>query len=525
LSCRSLSHTCQIYSYSDASGLVSAGATPLQALTTSDVSAAGFADEFDDWAQTVLGEIALQLGLEAVKEPETTATKKRTTYIRVLDATTDIVGEEPARDAATFRQKLYDVYAQLVSVKIVSHNLFSNRFEPCLVTNTMQLQSEYSDRSTCHVELSLPDGTGYEAGDHLAVIGCNSDGLVNDALEALGMTGDEIVMCNPSQTAYERGLPNDLPGVPLTSRLALTWLPDLGAPPSRKNIQRMADAYCRCPPEAAALRGMAEDEKMYKDTVLNNGLTLTELLAKFKSIRVDIEEFCSLLPRINPRYYSISSSPLVQPNRVTITVGRVEFQTKRGRHHRGAASTMLHSKGIGSMVLCKVKQLNGQFKLPKDPDTPIVMVGPGTGVAPFMGFLEEREVLIARNGGTLGPAHLFFGCRSRSTDFIYMNRLESYTENGVLSSNGLHVAFSREQESEKVYVQDLIAASSEELWHLIQNGNASVYICGDARRMAPDVKKAFINMAVKHGQLTQHAADAWMATLMSSGRYVEDVYA
>jgi cytochrome P450 / NADPH-cytochrome P450 reductase len=511
--------------YSCDSVLASAGARPLQALITADASTAGFADLFDDWAQTVLGVIASQLGLETTKEPETTATKKRSTYIRVLDATTDNVGEEPARDAVTFRQKLYDVYAQLVSADVVSNTLFTNRFEPCLVTETVQLQSEYSDRSTCHVELALPDGTRYEAGDHLAVIGCNSDGLVNDALEVLGMNGDEIVMCNPSQTALERGLPNDLPGVPVTSRLALTWLPDLGAPPSRKNIQRLADAYCRCPPEATALRGLAESEKNYKDIVLDNGLTLAELLTKYKSISVDIEEFCSLLPRINPRYYSISSSPLVQPNRVSITVRLVDFETKSGRHHHGAASSMLHSKEVGSMVLCKVKQLNGQFKLPKDSTTPIIMVGPGTGVAPFMGFLEEREVLAKNGSNTLGPAHLFFGCRSNTTDFIYKDRLESYTQNGVLSSTGLHVAFSRENESKKVYVQDLIAASSEELWNLMQNCNAMVYICGDARHMAPDVKKAFINMAVQHGHLTKQAADAWMATLLSSGRYVEDVYA
>lgn len=128
-------------------------------------------------------------------------------------------------------------------------------------------------------------------------------------------------------------------------------------------------------------------------------------------------------------------------------------------------------------------------------------------------------------GSELGPSHLFFGCRSSTTDFIYKDRLEAYTQNGVLSSNGLHVAFSREERQSKVYVQDLISATSKELWDLVQTLGAVVYICGDAKRMAPDVKKAFINMAAQHGHMTQIAAENWMGSLMSSGRYLEDVYA
>lgn len=178
-----------------------------------------------------------------------------------------------------------------------------------------------------------------------------------------------------------------------------------------------------------------------------------------------------------------------------------------------------------------MKQLNGKFKLPKDPKAPIIMIGPGTGVAPFMGFLEERHELVnngksilSKDSGPLGPAHLFFGCRSSTTDYIYQKKLESYTKNGVLSADGLHVAFSREKDHAKVYVQDLILENGDKLWKLIGAG-ATVYICGDAKRMSPGVKAAFVDVAIKQGGMSPAEAESWMGEMTRDDRYLEDVYA
>jgi len=167
-----------------------------------------------------------------------------------------------------------------------------------------------------------------------------------------------------------------------------------------------------------------------------------------------------------------------------------------------------------------VRPLSGNFKLPDDPSVPVIMVGPGTGVAPMMGFLQERAALQAK-GAKLGPGVLFFGCRNSKDDFIYADELQQYEKSGVLSQ--LHVAFSRDGPS-KVYVQDLIQANGAKLWPLFEAG-AVVYICGDARRMAPDVRSAFKDIARTFGGRSDAAAESWLGGLLESNRYLEDVWA
>lgn len=258
-------------------------------------------------------------------------------------------------------------------------------------------------------------------------------------------------------------------------------------------------------------------------------LTLVELLMQYKSVKMGLPDLLNALPRLAPRYYSISSSPLADPRRCSITVGLVTFTSATGRAHRGAASSMIHSQAVGTPLIGTVRVLQSSFKLPKDPTVPIIMVGPGTGLAPMMGFMQEREALLQRGGGRktsggaspLGPALLFFGCRSAAEDFIYKDRLEGYLASGVIS--GLHVAFSRDGPS-KVYVQDLIEKQGAEVWKLLESG-AYVYICGDARRMAPDVRRAFMAVAQKHGGRSEASAQNWMGALMEGKRYLEDTWA
>jgi len=495
--------------------LESKAATQMKELTTSDASTSSFADVYEEWVSDIFGIIELDSGAPLVVKKK--KVPRRLAYVKIIDANPALI------DAVTCEKDLYQKISNVLQDHLSKKEREdkSAEYVSCEVTKTTQLQSEYSARSTCHFEISLNPKVTYVAGDHLVVLCCNNEVQVNAALHALNLKGDEVVECNPGMTAYSSKFPKDLPGIPLTARLALTWLPDLAASPTRKVLNSFAEK-CPCPPEAAGLRDLA-DEKNYADKVLKAKLDLSDILVKYRSLEIDIEEFCGSLPRVKPRYYSISSSPLVSSTRAAITVGLVEFKTQAGTAYKGSASGMIHSLKVGDHMFARVHALNTKFKLPKDLSTPVIMVGPGTGVAPFMGFLEERDALI-KQGKTLGPAHLFFGCRSSDSDFIYKDQLEGYAKNGALSANGLHVAFSREEGQSKEYVQDLIINYGQELYSLLDKGGI-VYICGDAKRMAPGVKAAFVDVAAKQQGMPRHCAVSWMDGLMSSDRYLEDVYA
>jgi cytochrome P450/NADPH-cytochrome P450 reductase len=445
-----------------------------------------------------------------------------------------------------------------------------------------ELQLSGSDRSTRHVEIELPglndlercgsiaaagDGSGrdqqdpscYEAGDHLEVLACNAPALVDAALRALRLSGDEIVVWTPASGRSARGVgaldataggggaaaddasalaPRPL-SVTTTARMVLAWVADLGAPPSRRVVEALI-ATVACPPERRAAHEKYASDQGYKQNVLSARLTVPELLSapELRSAPPPpLDALLLALPRVAPRYYSISSSPLAsegKPRRTcSITVGLVRFNTGTGRVHEGAASSLVHrTRAVGAdadalaasgVLIGTVRRLQSTFRLPADPTAPIIMIGPGTGVAPMMGFLQEREVLLKTKNTTLGAAHLFFGCRSDG-DFIYKERLEEYSKNGVLS--GLHVAFSRKEGVPKTYVQDLIEENGAELWRLLTSRpDGKVYVCGDARRMAPDVKAAFRDLAVRHGGRSQAAADAWIGAMLEGARYLEDVWA
>jgi len=206
---------------------------------------------------------------------------------------------------------------------------------------------------------------------------------------------------------------------------------------------------------------------------------------------------------------------------VTVSVGRVEYTTGTGRVHRGLASSYLGDLPVGGVVPGLVRTLAGGFHLPEDPAAPILMVGPGTGVAPMMGFLQERAHLL-KSGRQLGHAALFFGCRRRDEDFLYQEELERHRESGALSE--LRVAFSREG-AQKVYVQDLIWEQRAAVWKLLQQPSARIYVCGDARAMAPDVRKTFQRVAEECGGRSGDGASNMVAAMIESGRYLEDVWA
>ncbi|MEU4028387.1 bifunctional nitrate reductase/sulfite reductase flavoprotein subunit alpha [Streptomyces anulatus] len=231
-------------------------------------------------------------------------------------------------------------------------------------------------------------------------------------------------------------------------------------------------------------------------------------------VRATAAAWVEVLGPLRPRLYSIASSPLVDPHRMRLTVSVIRYESHRGRMRKGVASTFLADAEPGSLLSVFV-QRNDRFRPPADPATPMIMVGPGTGVAPFLGFLEERRAL-----GHPGPNWLFFGEQHRATDFYYRDELDALSRAGTLTR--LDTAFSRDQRA-KVYVQDRMREHGAQLWSWLRDG-AHLYVCGDASRMAKDVDRALRDIAVAHGGLDPDAAAAQVKQLASDRRYVRDVY-
>lgn len=229
--------------------------------------------------------------------------------------------------------------------------------------------------------------------------------------------------------------------------------------------------------------------------------------------------FGSIAPHLQPRFYSISSSPQQHPSAIHITCAVVDEVMPSGRRHLGVASTWLAHAKRGASLPVFVRA--STFRLPHDPATPIVMVGPGTGLAPFRGFLQDRAAA-AKRGVRFGPTHLFFGCRNRRHDFIYEEELEGFVASGALSQ--LHAAFSRDGPT-KDYVQHHIEAHATEVWDLLCAARGGVlYVCGDAKNMAKDVHRTLHDVVQKATGCDDAAAEAAVKGLSESGRYLKDVW-
>jgi sulfite reductase (NADPH) flavoprotein alpha-component len=245
-----------------------------------------------------------------------------------------------------------------------------------------------------------------------------------------------------------------------------------------------------------------------------DGMDLLDLLEKFPLVRPEPAELVATLKALRPRLYSISSSPRAHPGQVHLTVGYVSY-TIGNRLRKGVASTYLADRLLPGAKGRIFIQPSHRFGPPADPKAPMIMVGPGTGIAPFRAFLEDREA-----SGATGKNWLFFGDQRKQLDFLYETQLELYRSQGLLTR--LDTAFSRDQ-SEKVYVQQRMLENGEELWRWLQEG-AYFYDCGDAKRMAHDVDKALQQIVAKHGGMSPADAKKYVADMTAAKRYQKDVY-
>ncbi len=355
---------------------------------------------------------------------------------------------------------------------------------------SQKLTGRDSDRDVRHVEIDLGEsGIRYEAGDALGIWFTNSSGLVNEVITGLSLDANAEVTVSKQTLTLEQALLEKKELTQLYPGLVTAWAELAGND---------------------ALTAIAADKEQTRQFVL--GHQLADLITQYP-VTIDADKLVALLRPLTPRLYSIASSQAEVESEVHLTVALVEDE-REGQTRFGGASHFLASAEEGQTVKVYVEP-NKHFRLPENNDTPVIMVGPGTGVAPFRAFMQQRAA-----DGVESDSWLFFGNPHFEQDFLYQVEWQQYLKSGELSR--LDVAFSRDQ-AEKVYVQHRIAEQGETLWNWLQNG-AHFYICGDAERMAKDVHQALINLAIEHGGLDEAGAENYLEELRSAKRYQKDVY-
>ncbi|XP_030042001.1 NADPH--cytochrome P450 reductase isoform X2 [Microcaecilia unicolor] len=384
--------------------------------------------------------------------------------------------------------------------------------------------NEGGDRHLMHLDLDISGSKiRYESGDHVAVYPANDTLLVNQLGEILQTDLDTVISLNNLDEESNKKHPFPCP---TSYRTALTYYLDISNPP-RTNVLYELAQYATDPKEQENLRKMAssatDGKALYLNWVLESRRNILAILQDMPSLRPPIDHLCELLPRLQARYYSIASSSKVHPNSIHICAVVVEYETKTGRVNKGVATNWLKNKvpsdnGHKSAVPVFVRK--SQFRLPFKSSTPVIMIGPGTGIAPFVGFIQERAWL-KQQGKEVGETVLYYGCRHKHEDFLYKEELAQFHKDGVLTQ--LNVAFSRDQ-NHKIYVQHLLKKNKENVWKLISEDNAHIYVCGDARNMARDVQNAFYEIVAEYGKMDHAQAVDYVKKLMTKGRYSLDVW-
>lgn len=423
---------------------------------------------------------------------------------------------------ATFSGKDEDDVRKIIT-DIVSGAVDADAEEGWSASNPWQAEilekrnlcTEQSSKSVRHYSLNLKgSGITYKPGDCIDILPVNEKPLVEKLIEVMGWSGDEPVTFEGKscsiRTALEKHLEIRQPTLKLLKLLAAR-----GDSAEFKRVVQQSK-------EDIEQFTYGHDVLSLVEEYTKPPALKTDFKSKIKALfgkpefmpRIEARVFVSYLKAVQPRAYSIASSYNANPDEVHLTIADVKYQRK-GREYHGACSIYLGERvNVGDTVSCWLLP-NKYFVLPEDNNTPIIMVGPGTGIAPFIAFLEEREYRKAE-----GKNWLFFGDRESANDFLYRDELEAFQAKGLLTR--LDTAFSRDQE-EKVYVQHKMQEAGEEIYQWLQEG-ATFYVCGDAKHMAQDVEDTLIDILKQYGQKDEEQARKYLKTMQRERRYLKDVY-
>jgi cytochrome P450 / NADPH-cytochrome P450 reductase len=375
------------------------------------------------------------------------------------------------------------------------------------------------ERSTRHIDIALPNGVSYKAGDHLGVLPRNNVDLIRRVIARFGLDAGQYLTIIPNGGTHTH-LPIEEP-TPLLGVLgSCVELQDV---PSRGDIEILA-GYTDDPEQKAALGALTgsdeESQQRYRDQVVVANRSLLDLLVQFPACRVPFAEFLDMLPPLRPRYYSISSSPLASPEVCSITTGVVRGPARSGTgQFTGVASGHLAQLPGHGTVFAFVREPSIAFRPPEDTQVPMIMVGAGTGVAPFRGFLQERAAQ-REKGAPVARSLLFFGCRTSRTDLLYAEELGAYQEQGLVRVEN---AFSNDASHPSRYVQEAVLDCADEVWQLLQDG-AVILVCGNAATIAPGVRRSLKHIFREKTSTTDADAEAWLSGLRANGRFVEDIW-
>ncbi|WP_102124773.1 bifunctional cytochrome P450/NADPH--P450 reductase [Deinococcus planocerae] len=407
-----------------------------------------------------------------------------------------------------------DVRPAVVSEKAYGLRVISGEELVDDPTGLWDFSQEPPRPSTRAITFELPEGVTYDTGDHIAVFAKNGPRLVEWAAGKLRLNPHQVVRLRQNGNRKSH-LPLN---TPVTVEVLLCEFVELQDVATRANIETLL-THTPCPWTTRQLRAYLDDAK-YEAEIRKRGLSVLGLLDRFPAVELPLQVFLELCPPIRPRFYSISSSPLVAPRTPSLTVGLLEAPSWAGAgQFRGLASAYLGRVQPGDTVFGYVRRPNPPFRPPVDPRTPMILVGPGTGVAPLRGFVEERAAQRAA-GQPVGLSKVFYGCRHPEHDFFYREDFEAWQREGIAE---IHTAYSAVEGYPHRFVQDAIAGDQEGVWSLIEAG-ASIFVCGDGVRMAPAVRQTFAHLYREKTGGTAEEAEAWVAGLMEEGRYQQDVF-
>lgn len=408
------------------------------------------------------------------------AEKWRRQIVDILKAR--VPSESPAMAAVTAAGSVNEVFSSPYSKE--------DPLTASLAVN-QKITGRHSDKDVRHIEIDLGDsGLRYQPGDALGVWYENDAALVQELTELLWLKGDESVAIN-GQT------------LPLSEALQKHFELTVNTP-------QIVEQYGK----------LARDEKLLSlasdKSKLQHYAQSTPIVDMVRQTPVELraEQLTELLRPLTPRLYSIASSQAESETEVHITVGAVRYEIE-GRARAGGASSFLADRLEEDGEIRVFIEHNDNFRLPVNPETPVIMIGPGTGIAPFRAFMQQRD-----NDGAEGKNWLFFGNPHFTEDFLYQVEWQRYVKDGLLTH--IDLAWSRDQQH-KVYVQDKIRARGAEVWSWIEQG-AHLYVCGDANRMAKDVEQALLDVVVEHGGMDRETADEFLSELRIERRYQRDVY-